>query len=155
MVGLAVFSFVVYALFFSWQFAIILIGSLLFHEYGHVWAMQRCGVKVKGIYLIPFVGGAAVGSDEMPSRKADVFISLMGPVFGLALAIVTVIAYALTGWMLLAAATLFMVMVNLFNLVPVYPLDGGRVLKSVAYSVPRRVGVVIFGLSLFVAFVLF
>ena len=155
MVGLTVLSFAVYAFFFSWQFAIILIGSLLFHEYGHVWAMQRCGIPTKGIYLIPFVGGVAVGSNEMPSRKADVFISLMGPIFGLALAIVTAIAYALTGWMLLAAATLFMVMVNLFNMVPIYPLDGGRVLKCVAYSVPRPVGIVLFGLSLLMAFEMF
>lgn len=48
-------SVAAYSILFSWQFALVIIGSLLFHEYGHVWAMKRHGLKVKGVYLIPFL----------------------------------------------------------------------------------------------------
>lgn len=153
--GLVLLSFAIYSLVWSWEFAVLLIGALMFHEYGHVWAMKRCGVPTSGIYLIPFVGGAAVASDEMPSRNADVFISLMGPVFGFALALTTMLVYVWTGWTVLAAATVWMVLVNLFNLIPVYPLDGGRVLKCVAYSVPQLLGIGCMGASVLAAFWLF
>lgn len=155
MAGLVLLSFATYSLVWSWEFAVLLIGALMFHEYGHIWAMKRCGVPTSGIYLIPFVGGAAVASDKMPSRNADVFISLMGPVFGFALAGATALVYAWTGWTVLAAATVWMIIVNLFNLVPVYPLDGGRVLKCVAHSLPFMVGLGFMGMSALAALWMF
>jgi Zn-dependent protease len=142
----------VYALVFSWKFAIVLMGSLLWHEYGHIWAMQRCGLKTKGIYFIPFIGGAAIGSDRMPTRDVDVVVSLMGPIFGLALAVLTAYIYAWTGLTIIAAAVLFMIILNLFNLIPIYPLDGGRVLWCFASSVPPRIGSAVMLLSVFFAF---
>lgn len=155
MAGLVLLSFAVYSLVWSWEFAGLIICALMFHEYGHIWAMKRCGVPTKGIYLIPFIGGAAVGSDEMPSRNADVFMSLMGPVFGFVLALLTALVYIWTGWTALAAATVWMVFVNLFNLVPIYPLDGGRVLKCIAYSVPPFLGFGLMGASVLTAFWMF
>ena len=60
----------VYAVIFNWKFALMLIGSLFVHEYGHVWAMKREGMAVKGMYFIPFLGAAAVGAGQFPSRAA-------------------------------------------------------------------------------------
>src|SRR3989338_7383302 len=155
MAVLVLLSFVAYSLVWSWEFAVLLIGALMLHEYGHIWAMKRCGVPTSGIYLIPFIGGAAIASDKMPSRNADVFMSLMGPVFGFALALATMLVYVWTGWTVLAAATVWMGILNLFNLVPVYPLDGGRVLKCIAYSVPPLLGIGLMGVSVLAACWLF
>lgn len=154
MAGLVVLSFVVYSLFFSWGFAVLLIGSLVFHEYGHIWAMQRCGMKVSGIYLIPFVGGAAVPKSKVPSQAATVFIYLAGPAFGLALAVATAVGYLCTGWTVLAGAACWMAILNLFNLLPVFPLDGGGVLRAIAYSVYQVAGGFLQGISLLFALLL-
>lgn len=154
MVGLGVLSFVIYSLFFSWGFAVLLIGSLVFHEYGHIWAMQRCGMKVSGIYLIPFVGGAAVSKGKVSSQAATVFIYLAGPAFGLALAAVTACAYLLTGWTVLAGAACWMAILNLLNLAPIFPLDGGGVLRAIAYSVHPVIGGILQGISALLAFLL-
>lgn len=154
MAGLVVLSFVVYSLFFSWGFAVLLIGSLVFHEYGHIWAMQRCGMKVSGIYLIPFVGGAAVPQSKVPSQAATAFIYLAGPAFGLALAAATAAGYLCTGWTILAGAACWMAILNLFNLIPVFPLDGGGVLRAIAYSVHQVAGGILQGVSALFALLL-
>jgi Zn-dependent protease len=139
-VGLAGASMASYAYMFTWEFAVMIMFMLFVHESGHVWAMKRCGVKTKGIYFLPFVGGAAVADDEFPSRGAEVFIAIMGPIWGFALALLTGLVYAATGDPLFAAAASWMAMVNLFNLLPINPLDGGRILKSIAYSLHSGAG---------------
>lgn len=139
-IALAGGSFAAYAVLFSWQFALVLIASLLFHEMGHMWAMRRYGMKTKGIYLIPFLGAAAVAEDRFPSRKAELNIALMGPVWGAGMALAAYVTYLATGEALFAALAGWMAMLNLFNLLPINPLDGGRVMKSVAYSVSSRLG---------------
>lgn len=151
MVGLGILSFALYSLFLSWEFAILLMGSLVFHEYGHLWAAKRVGMQTKGIYLIPFIGGVAVSGGRPPSQAAWVFVALAGPAFGLALALVTALAYVCTGWTVLAAAAWWMAMLNLFNLIPIYPLDGGQVMHCIACSVPRPVGIIICGISVLLA----
>ena len=67
----------------SFEFAVTLLGILMFHEYGHIRAMKHFGIPTKGIYIIPFVGGIAVG-DAPKTHWQDLYISMMGPVFGLA-----------------------------------------------------------------------
>jgi hypothetical protein len=61
---------------FNLEFAIGLIAAILIHEYGHAYAMKRSGLKVKGIYLLPFIGGAAV-SERATSRWQDFKISII------------------------------------------------------------------------------
>lgn len=138
--GLAGASFATYAVLWSWQFALVFIASLVFHEMGHMWAMRRYGMKTKGIYLIPLLGAAAVAEDRFPSRKAETVIALMGPIWGFGMALAAFLAYEATGNVLFAALAGWMAMLNLFNLLPINPLDGGRVMKSVAYSVSSRLG---------------
>lgn len=123
-----------YAYLTTWQFGVVILLAVAFHEAGHVWAMRRYGMKTSGFYLLPFVGGVAVAEDKMPSRDADAYISLMGPIWGLALALVAVGCYLVTGWPFFAAVAGWMAMINLFNLLPVYPLDGGRVMRSILCS---------------------
>jgi len=68
-----------YSLLFSWQFAVLILVSLFIHEGGHIWAMRQCGMRTRGIYFIPFLGGVALADESFPSRGAEVFVAIMGP----------------------------------------------------------------------------
>ncbi|PCJ38871.1 MAG: site-2 protease family protein [Moraxellaceae bacterium] len=134
-------SLAAYSWLFSLQFALSLIGCLVFHEYGHVRAMRYFGMKTKGIYLIPFVGGLALGDDKINTRWQDVVISIMGPTFGLILSLLCLLVYWLTGEMFFAGLAAFNALLNLFNLLPILPLDGGHILKSISFSMHSKVGI--------------
>ena len=140
--GLAIGSMAAYVYLFTWQFAVLIMISLFFHESGHIWAMKRCGLKTKGIYFIPFMGAAAVSEDTFGTRRNEVYVAIMGPIWGFSLAVVTLIGYYITGNALYAAAAGWMAMVNLFNLLPINPLDGGRIIKSITFSIDSKMGLV-------------
>ncbi len=123
-----------YAWLFSIEFALMLIACLVVHEYGHVRAMKYFGIKTKGIYLIPFVGGLAVSDDKITTRWQDVVISLMGPAFGLITSVLGVVLYYATEMEIFAGVAVLSALLNLFNLLPILPLDGGHVLKSISFS---------------------
>jgi Zn-dependent protease len=129
-----------YAWLFTLEFALVLIACLVAHEYGHVKAMQYFGIKTKGIYLIPFVGGLAVSDDKINTRWQDVVISIMGPMFGLIMSLACWLLYAITGLELFAGAAVLGSLLNLFNLLPILPLDGGHILKSISFSMRSWVG---------------
>jgi len=102
--------------------------------------MQYFGIKTKGIYLIPFVGGLAVSDDKINTRWQDVVISIMGPCFGLFMSLGCWLLYAITDLELFAGAAVLSSLLNLFNLLPILPLDGGHVLKSISFSMRSWVG---------------
>ena len=132
-VALLAASVAVYSVMFTLEFALALIGVLVFHEYGHLRAMKKSGLPTKGMYLIPFVGGLAVG--DMPkTRWQDVYISMMGPVYGLIMTVAFYIVYLITDSHFAGLVASTSALLNLFNLIPVYPLDGGRVVKSLVFS---------------------
>jgi putative peptide zinc metalloprotease protein len=146
-VALAAASLSAYSILFSFEFALALLAILVFHEYGHLRAMQKFGIPTKGMYLIPFVGGIAVG-DKPSSRWQDVYISLMGPVYGLFMTVVCYVAYLATGSHFVGLVASFSALINLFNLLPIYPLDGGRVIKSLVFSGRKTIALVfLLGLS--------
>ncbi len=139
-VALAGASVAGYAWLFSLEFALVLIACLVAHEYGHVKAMQYFGIKTKGIYLVPFVGGLAVADDKINTRWQDVVISIMGPCFGLMMSVLCLILYGLTELELFAGAAVLGSLLNLFNLLPILPLDGGHVIKSISFSMRSWIG---------------
>ncbi len=135
-------SVAAYSWLFSLQFALALLACLVFHEYGHIRAMKYFGMKTKGIYLIPFLGGLALSDEKINTRWQDVVISIMGPTFGLLLSLVCLLAYWLTGNIFFAGLATFNALLNLFNLLPVLPLDGGHILKSISFSMNSIAGLV-------------
>lgn len=141
-VALASASLAAYSWLFSIEFALALVACLVFHEYGHIRAMKHFGMKTKGIYLIPFLGGLALSDEKINTRWQDVVISIMGPFFGLVLSIVFTILYWMTGEMIFAGLAVFNALLNLFNLLPILPLDGGHVLKSITFSMNSWIGLV-------------
>ena len=125
-------SVAAYALIWGWSFAAGFVALLFVHEMGHVIQMKREGVKVSGMLFVPFLG-AAVGARSMGGNAlAEARIGLAGPVLGtLATAALIPIAEAQDSDFLRALAfTGFFL--NLFNLAPVVPLDGGRAMAAMA-----------------------
>ena len=152
--GLAAGSMAAYAYLFTWQFAVIIMVSLFFHELGHIWAMKRCGLKTKGIYFIPFLGAAAVSEEMFKTRRDEVYVAIMGPIWGFALAVGTALVYVFTGNTFFAAAAGWMAMINLFNLLPISPLDGGRIMKSIAFSINSKMGFIFLVIGIIISMIL-
>ena len=139
----AVGSVAAYTWLFSWQMAIAIIVLLFVHEYGHIWAMKKEGMKVKGIYFIPFLGGAAVPDEMFNSRRQESFVAIMGPVFGLGLTLIVLIIHFITGQEMYAGIAAWMALINAFQLLPINPMDGGRIVKSIVMSIQEKIGIVV------------
>ena len=136
-------SLAAYTWLFSFQFALALIGCLVVHEYGHVKAMKHFGMKTKGFYLIPFMGGMALSDEKVNTRWQDVVISIMGPTFGLLLSVLFLLGYILTDNIFFAGLASLSALLNLFQMLPILPLDGGHVIKSISFSMNSVTGLVI------------
>ncbi|RJR07446.1 site-2 protease family protein [Candidatus Parcubacteria bacterium] len=139
-VGLGAASLASYAWLFTPEFAVILVGALVIHEYGHLRAMKACGIPTKGIFLIPFFGGAAVAEEGFKTRADEAYVALMGPAWGLGTAVIPFALFAIYPSPMLVGVASFIALLNLFNLLPVNPLDGGRATKSIAFSIDSRLG---------------
>lgn len=147
-VGLAALSLAGYAAVFNWKFGLLLMIAVGFHESGHVWAMKKMGIKTRGFYFLPFIGGAAIAEENYRTYGENAYIAIMGPIWGALLAWMCGIAYWLTGLPMLAAAAAWMATLNLFNLLPITPLDGGQLVRSIAFSIHKNVGVLFLAISL-------
>ena len=124
-------SVAAYALIWGWRFAVGFVALLFVHEMGHVIQMKREGVKISGMLFIPFLG-AAVGARSMGGNAlAEARIGLAGPMLG-TLACRGSDPIARRGQRLPARARLPGFFLNLFDLVPVVPLDGGRAMAAMA-----------------------
>ena len=116
----------VYWTIWGWQFALGLVLSIYVHEMGHVQALQRYGIKATAPMFIPGVG-ALVRLKQYPAdRREDARVGLAGPIWGLAAALAAYAVYRATGSGVWGAIAHFGAWVNLFNLTPVWQLDGGR-----------------------------
>jgi putative peptide zinc metalloprotease protein len=122
-----------YSYLFTWEFAFAVMWAIGIHELGHVWAMRRTGMPTPGFYFIPLLGGAAIG-ERAKSEWQDVFITAMGPTWGILSAVPPALLYLSTHTPFWAAVCGFIGIVNLFNLLPIYPLDGGRLTNSLVIS---------------------
>ncbi len=122
-----------YSYIFTWEFALAIMWTIGVHEMGHVWAMRRTGMQTPGFYFVPLFGGAAIG-ERSQSEWQDVYITAMGPTWGLLSAIPPIVLYFMTGNPFWASVCGLIGLVNLFNLLPIYPLDGGRMMHSIFVS---------------------
>jgi Zn-dependent protease len=110
--------------------------------------MKRCGMKIKGFYVIPFLGAAAVTNDQFKSHRDEVYTALMGPIWGLVLALLSWGIYEMTGEVLFVGASIWMLFCTIFNLLPIMPLDGGRVMRCVLMSINSWGGLILFIISM-------
>src|SRR4051794_9139015 len=117
----------------NWEFTLLLIPILLFHEAGHWVAMKIFGYRNLRMFFIPLFGAAVTGKHwNVPGWK-KALVSLAGPVPGIVLGAVLGIAGLVTQHPALTKAALFLLLINGFNLLPVLPLDGGHVLHATLF----------------------
>jgi Zn-dependent protease len=121
-----------YALLWGWQFGVGFVLLLLVHEMGHAIQLRREGMKATAPVFIPFLG-AYIGMKEMPKNAAvEARVGLAGPVLGTIGCLVPLALYAATGNNLFRALAFIGFFLNLFNLLPVVPLDGGRAMAAIS-----------------------
>src|SRR5919108_4630802 len=125
-------SVAAYSLIWGWKFAVGFVVLLFVHEMGHVIALRRERVQASAPLFIPFLG-ALVGARSLGGNAlAEARVGLAGPVLG-SLGAAALVPLALsTGddfWRALAFTGFFL---NLFNLLPVVPLDGGRAMAAMS-----------------------
>ena len=125
LVSIAAYSFV-----FGWPFAVGFVLLLLVHEMGHVIELRRQGIPASAPLFIPFLG-AVVGMKQMPQNAwAEAKVALAGPILGTAGAAAVWVAAEAYDSELLRALAFTGFFLNLFNLLPIVPLDGGRAVAA-------------------------
>lgn len=122
----------------GWKLGLLLTVVIVLHEAGHAAAMLMVGVGVRGIYLIPFFGGAAVPRTTYRTEGRLGFVALMGPGLSLIPTLALFAMYRATGEAQLREAVEMFAIINAANLLPIYPLDGGMILNALIGSVSRR-----------------
>ncbi len=142
--GASVAAFVLLgALLWNLQLALILLGVIAFHEAGHYLAMRVFGYRNVQMLMLPLVGGVTLGFEANPSAAQRAWMLLMGPLPGIVLGWLLLLAAALLHldqrWSWLNQLVTTLLLVNYLNLLPIPPLDGGRVLQALLPA--RWVGV--------------
>ncbi|HEX3692285.1 MAG TPA: site-2 protease family protein [Solirubrobacteraceae bacterium] len=130
--GTALVSVAAYSLFWGWQFAAGFVLLIFVHEMGHVIALRREGIKASAPMFIPFLGAAIFSRSLGDNALAEARVGLAGPLLGTLGAGVVALTGALTGSDFLLALAYVGFLLNLFNLLPVLPLDGGRAMAAMA-----------------------
>jgi Zn-dependent protease len=121
-----------YALLFPVWFAVGIVVLIWVHEMGHVLQLKREGIKASAPMFIPFIG-AYVAMKEMPKDAlAEARVGLAGPVLGTLGGLATLGIYAATENPLFLGLAYFNFLINLFNLAPMLPLDGGRAVGAMS-----------------------
>ncbi|WP_304517438.1 site-2 protease family protein [Cecembia rubra] len=131
-------------------FVLALFACVVMHEFGHALAAQRYGIQTKDIVLYP-IGGVARLEKLPEDPKQELWVAIAGPLVNIALFIILSIVLSFTGYniqsleeikiqpntMLLYIASANLILA-LFNLLPAFPMDGGRVLRAfLSIKLPR------------------
>jgi len=130
--------------FWGVQYGIAFIVAVVIHEFGHVAAFRVCGHADARFRLIPLMGGVAISNSVPASTDKAFFITLMGPAINLGpmalcfaladliFAADTVALYPIGGYLYIQA--MVFASLNFFNLLPLWPLDGGKLTQRLVYT---------------------
>jgi Zn-dependent protease len=124
--------FGVYWSLYGWPLALGLVVSIYIHEMGHVAMLRRLGIAAGAPMFIPGIGALVMLKQHVDDPLTDATIGLAGPVWGLGAALAALAVYGVTRtpvWLAIAQLTGFL---NLFNLIPIWQLDGSRGLHVLA-----------------------
>lgn len=119
-------SIAAYAIAFGWPFAVGFVLLIFIHEMGHVIQLRREGVEASAPIFIPFLGAVIAAKSLGEDAVAEARVGLAGPILGTIGTLIPLAVWLATGsdlWQALAYVGFF---INLINLLPVLPLDGGR-----------------------------
>ncbi|MDE3069976.1 MAG: site-2 protease family protein [Acidobacteriota bacterium] len=129
-------SIAAYSILFGWEFAVGLVALLFVHEMGHVIQLRREGIRASAPFFIPFLGAMIAAKSLGENALAEARVGLAGPILGsigaAAVGIAGVLLEPSHAGNLLLGLAYFGLFLNLFNLIPVVPFDGGRAMAAVA-----------------------
>ncbi len=114
----------------GWELAWILTAVLLIHELGHLAAMEAFGYRDRRILFIPFFGAATLGEKVDASPEQRTLVYMLGPAPGILLGLAALYGYVNGGSLWWLAAATASLLVNYLNLLPISPLDGGRIVET-------------------------
>lgn len=117
---------------YGWRFAVGLVLAIYVHEMGHVYALRRFGFAASAPTFIPLLGAFVRMKQHPISPVEDARVGLAGPIWGTTAALLLFAVYAFTGSGVLGAIAHFAAWLNLFNLLPVWQLDGSRGIRALS-----------------------
>ena len=145
--SLALFLVVGYFFFrHNWAWVLVLTVIIVFHEMGHFLAMKFYKYQELGIFFIPLMGAYVSGKKQNVSQKQSAVILMAGPLPGIILGLLCHFISAEMDIYFLEKVAWIFVFLNLFNLLPVYPLDGGQLLHRLFlddYNILGKIFVII------------
>jgi Zn-dependent protease len=125
-------SVAAYALFWGFPFAVGFVVLLFIHEMGHVIALRREGIKASAPMFIPFLGAAIFSKSLGENALAEARVGLAGPILGSIASAACILIWHATGNDMWRALAYIGFLLNLFNLLPIVPLDGGRAMAAMS-----------------------
>ncbi len=125
--GTMLLSIVTYALFYGWPYAVGLVALIFVHEMGHYVAARKRGLDVGAPTFIPFLGAWIALKDKPHDAETEAYIGFAGPFVGTLGALACYFLARSYDSSLLLALAYSGFFINLFNLIPLSPLDGGRI----------------------------
>jgi Zn-dependent protease len=120
-----------YALLYPFELALGLVVLMFIHEMGHIWAAKRKGLPVTAPAFIPFLGALIMLKRQPQDALTEAYIAYGGPLIG---TIGALLCYGLgvwTGYDVFYAIAMIGFFLNLFNLIPIHPMDGGRIVVAI------------------------
>jgi Zn-dependent protease len=117
----------------------LLVAILLLHESGHYLGMRLFNYQDVKMFFIPFFGAAVSGRSTSVEGYKEAIVLLLGPLPGILLGLALAFACIFIDSPLLRSASLMLIWLNGFNLLPLMPLDGGRILHLILFSRQRHV----------------
>jgi Zn-dependent protease len=137
---------------FKWdlQYILILTGVILIHELGHFLAMRFYKYKDLSIFFIPLIGALASGQKDEISQKQKTIISLAGPLPGVVIGSGLIALSLVNENDFLWRTGAIFIFLNLFNLLPVLPLDGGQIIKNMFFQNNDKINIVFVWISIII-----
>ncbi len=130
--GTMLLSIFTYALFFGWRYAAGFVALILVHEMGHFIAARSRNLDVGLPTFIPFIGAWIQLKEQPMNAETEAFVGIAGPILGSAAAFLCYILAHYFDSNLLMALAYAGFLINLFNLIPLSPLDGGRIVAVIS-----------------------
>ncbi len=118
--------------------ALLIMFNIFFHELGHYLTAKYMNEETNGIYFVPYFGAVTLFNKNL-KIKSDAIISLMGPVFGVVISGVYLVLYVLSKNHILLSAGIISLFINLANLIPMVPLDGGHIFLAILKSFKSKI----------------
>ncbi|RAT97691.1 site-2 protease family protein [Brevibacillus sp. Leaf182] len=124
-----------YAVFYGWKFAVALVYLIFVHEMGHVIAAKRKGIATSPAVFIPFAGAFIAMKDMPRDAKTEAYLAYGGPLAGMIAFLPALPLYWYTQDPFWGLVIYLGAMLNLFNLLPISPLDGGRIVSVLSTKI--------------------